>query len=349
MNEFNERFQGLSEPQKQARYKQLALACLAHYPDIVGKITFVAHNAGIVYLIDSARGKFVLKIAEPIGEGENYTDSDYLNTGFMWLDRIARETDVVVQQPIASQTERFVTIVAFEDLSQPFYCSLQRWLDGQQLRDPSPAQAHQVGAMMARLHNHGGQWIRDKSVEGWKYDEAWLNEVFEGFAKVKSLPILSGAEWTNVEKAVDRIQRVMQTIGKDAYVWGPVHGDIHHGNLVVLDDNTICPIDFGALVLAHYGYDLGVTLYHLMYLEAATRQALVEGYQTERELTLLADMGLEAFLCMAALANLAFNVELPDQRTSALFIRNVREFAAIYCNKLINDVPFALQHYDYIR
>lgn len=349
MNEFNQQFEQLSEPQKQARYQQLALACLAHYPAVDGKITFVGHNAGIVYLIEPAREKFVLKIAEAIGEGAGNIYPEYLNTGFIWLDAIARETNLVVQQPVANRTGKFVTEVVFEDLSQPFCCSLQCWVDGQRLRDPSPAQAYQIGTLIAQLHNHGSQWIKGKLPGAWKYDGGWLGENLEGFAKVKSLSILSQAEWINVEKAVDHIHQVMQTMGTNAQVWGPVHGDIHQHNLLVVSDGTICPIDFGALVLAHYGYDLGVILYHLMYLDAATRQALVQGYQVNRELTLLADMGLEAFLCMAALANLAFNVELPDQRVSALFTRNVREFAAIFCKKLIHNIPFALQHYDYVR
>ena len=349
MNEFNQRFQGLSKPQQQARYEQLALACLAHYPTVNGTITFIAHNAGIVYRIDSARDSFVLKIAEPIGEGANYTIPDYLNIGFVWLDRIARELPLMVQQPIASQPDTFVTTVTVDDLSQPFYCTLQRWIDGQRLRDPSPAQAHQIGVIMAQLHNHGRQWSHDKALEGWKYDAAWLSENLDGFAKVKSLNILSDAEWMTVEKAVDRILHVMQTLGTDASVWGPIHGDISQYNLLVRHDGTISPIDFGALVFAHYGYDLGVTLYHLMYLDAATRKSLVEGYHTVRDMTSFGNMGLEAFLCMAGLSNLAFNVELPDQRTSTLFIRNVREFAATFCHNLINDIPFALQHYDYVR
>jgi Ser/Thr protein kinase RdoA (MazF antagonist) len=349
MNEFNQRFERLSESQKQVRYQQLALACLVYYPAVDGKVTFVAHNAGIVYLIETAHRKFLLKIAEAIGEGGSYTYPEYLNTGFTWLNAIARETSLIVQQPVANPLGAFVTTVTFEDLSQPFYCSLQHWLDGQRLRDPSPAQAYQIGEMMAHIHHHGSQWIQARTPGAWKYDGAWLSENLEGFAKVKSLAILSEAEWINVEKAVDRIQQVMQTIGTDAHVWGPIHGDIHQHNLIVLDTDKICPIDFGALVLAHYGYDLGVTLYHLMYLDATTRQALVNGYKANRDLSGLIDMGLEAFLCMAALANLGFNVELPDQRTSALFIRNVREFAAICCHKLIQDIPFALQYYDYIR
>jgi Ser/Thr protein kinase RdoA (MazF antagonist) len=348
MNEFNTRFEGLNEAQKQARYQWLAEACLAHYPAAQGSIAFVAHNAGITYRIETAQGRFLLKIAQATGEGTVLAQPEAINAGFVWLDAIARETSLVVQQPIASKRGEFITAVGFEDLSEPFYCSLQRWLDGEHPRDPSPAQVYQIGAMMAQLHEHGSGWIQGKTPPAYRYDETLLNENFEIFARVKTLDILSEAEWANVEQGVERIRGLMSRLGSDAQVWGPIHSDIHQQNLLVVD-GQICPIDFGALVLGHYGFEPGVTLYHLMYLPAENRQALVAGYRANRELVRLSQMDLEAFLCAAALANLAFNVELPDQRTSRLFIRNVREFAAIFCEKLVHSVPFALEHYDYIR
>jgi len=348
MNEFNQRLETLSAPQKEERYIRLAQACLAHYPAIDGKIIFVAHNAGVAYRVESAQGPFLLKIAQAMGEGEDHTRPEPLNSLFMWMDALARQTSLIVQHPVSNQQGEFVTAVAFEDLNQPFYCSLQHWLDGTHPRDPSPMQAHQIGAMMALLHTHGSQWIQGKAPDAWKYDDVSLRENFVVFAKVKTLSILSTDEWAIVEKAVERILQILQKLGKEPQVWGPIHSDMHPANLLIVG-NDICPIDFGALVLGHYGYDLGVTLYHLMYLDAATRQALIEGYKTNRALVGLSDMDLEAFLCAAALANLAFNVELADQRSSTLFIRNVREFAAVFCEKLVHDIPFALEYYEYIR
>lgn len=348
MNEFNERFEGLSPPQKQERYLRLAEACLRHYPEINGEITFVAHNAGIVYRVESAQGKYLLKIAQATGEGEIQTLPAPITSGFVWLDAIARETDLTVQRPVANQQGEFVTAVDYEDLSEPFYSTLQYWLEGEHPRNPTPEHAYQIGAMMAELHLHGSGWIQGKTLDAWTYDEAGSQENFERFAKVKPLTILSDAEWANVEKAVERMLQVMQRLGRESQVWVPIHGDIHHANLLIVD-GKMCPIDFSGLVLGHYAYDLGVTLYHFMYLDAATRQALIDGYRSKRELFGLLPMDLEAFLCATALANLAFNVELPDQRTSALFIRNVREFATVFCEKLIHDIPFALEDYEYIR
>lgn len=348
MNEFNARFQSLSASQRQERYASLARACLAHYPATNGEVTFVAHNAGITYRVDSMEGAFLLKIAQATGDGLDRTRPDPLNSVFIWLDAIARETPLIVQNPVANGQGAFVTEVVFEDLSEPFYCSIQRWLEGEHPRNPSPTQAFEIGRMTSVLHTHGSQWILGNALEAWQYDEGWLRENFQIFTKVKTLSILSKSEWMNVENAFERIIQVMQRLGKEPTVWGPIHSDLHQQNLLIYR-GQICPIDFGGLILGHYGYDLGVTLYHFMYLDALTRQNLIQGYRTNRELVGLSEMDLEAFLCAAALANLAFNVELPDQRTSKLFIRNLHEFATIFCEKLIHDIPFALESYNYVH
>lgn len=349
MNEFNTQFEGLTVAEKQARYLRLAQACLLHYPAANGPVTFIAHNAGVVYRVESAQGdKFMLKIAQATGESSWDTSAECVNSVFLWLDAIARETPLTVQQPVANARGEFMTAVEFDDLSKPFYCSLQRWLDGEHPHDPSPEQAYQIGAMMAQLHTHGSQWIADKNPPAWTYDEGWLLENLAVFAGVRKLDIISDADWRTVETAVGRIQHRMLAPGTSPQVRGPIHSDIHHGNLLIVD-GQMCPIDFGGMIRGHYLLDLGLTLYHFMYLSAETRQALVAGYQAHREIINLAEMDFEAFLCAAALANLAFNVDLPDQRTSRLFIRNVREFSGVYCRHLVDKVPFALEPYDYIR
>lgn len=345
MNEFNQRFNGLSEDQKQARYLGLAEACLAHYPTIAGEPTFIAHNSGIVYLVKTPHDKYLLKIAEAIGDGESDANPAYMTASLSWLDALAKETNLIIQQPVANQLGEFVTAVSYDDLTHVFYCTVQHWLDGQHTRNLSPDHMQQIGQMVAQLHNHSSQWIKDKTLPAWTYDGVWTNENLTRFSKVKSLNILSDAEWKTIEKAVDHIQQMIQKLGMDNSVWGPVHGDLHPQNLLVLDDGKLCPIDFDSLILAYYPYDLGVILYHTMYLGAANRQALVQGYRAFRDLRLISDMGLETFLCMAALANLSFQIELPEQRVSDRFIRNVREFATSYCDKLIHDMPFALEHY----
>ena len=338
---FNDRFEGLTPAQKEARYVRLAKACLEYYALSDPKITFIRHNAGVVYRVETADNAYLLKIAEFIGDEPSAADPEPIRSGFLWLEALARETSMVVQRPIRNRDGELLAAISFPDLDRPIYCSLQQWIEGEHPRNPSAEHGYQIGAMMAKLHQHGSEWIQGQELAAWKHDEPWLRENFEMFARVKPLAILSDAEWAAVEAAYDHIRALMQSLGREPDVWGPIHSDLHHTNLVIYK-GAICPIDFGGLILSHYVYDLGVTLYHLMYLEAPVRQALIEGYQSQRDLGQLPALSLEAYLCAAALANLAFNVNLPDQRTTDLFIRNVLEFAGVFCQKLVDGIPFAL-------
>jgi Ser/Thr protein kinase RdoA (MazF antagonist) len=174
MNEFNRQFEGLNDDQRQERYLRLAQVCLKHYSIGDGEIVFIAHNAGVTYRIETPPGKqpFLLKIDQFVGEEVNLAPAETLRSGLIWLDAIARQTTLVVQQPIPNHNGDFLTLVAFDDLHEPFYCSLQHWIDGKHPRDPSPTQTYQIGRMMAQLHAHGSQWTQGKTLEALAYDEA---------------------------------------------------------------------------------------------------------------------------------------------------------------------------------
>ncbi len=340
MGEFNDKFAGMSEEQRQQRYHQLALACLEHYPVQVEGIRCVGHNAGVAYHIETPQRPLLLKIAQPAGEVASYSPES-IRAGLLWLDNLARQTDLTVQQPLTNHAGELLTSVNFHDLTTPFYCSLQHWLDGEHPREPSPKQAHLIGVMMAKLHNHASQWTPPRKLPTYDSDPASLKKWLDGLSIVVDWGILSSSAWAVVEAASQRIFAMMQTLGKEPSVWGSIHGDLHHDNIIFKDDEPR-PIDFGSLRAGHFAYDLGVTLYHFMYLDVSVRQALMAGYQVTRTGTQLPHMAAEAFLCAAALENLAFQVMLPSERNSPLFIRNTHEFADVFCRKLVDNVPFAL-------
>lgn len=339
---FNDRFEGLTPAQKEARYLRLAGACLKYYTLTDPKISFIGHNAGVTYRVETADGAYLLKIAEFIGDEPAAADPEPIRSGLLWLEALARDTRMTVQRPVRSRAGELLAAITLPDLERPIYCSLQQWIEGDHPRNPSAEHAYQIGALMAWLHQHGSQWIQSQTLDVWQHDEAWLRGNFEMFARVRPLAILSDTEWAAVEAAYERIRALMQMLGREMGLWGPIHSDLHHTNLVICN-GEMCPIDFGGLIVGYHGLDLGVTLYHFMYLDASIRRALIDGYQSQRDLGVLPEMSLEAFLCAEALANLAFNVNLPDQRTSDLFSRNVREFAGVFCQKLVDGIPFALQ------
>ena len=128
---------------------------------------------------------------------------------------------------------------------------------------------------------------------------------------------MSFAEYSLIEKASDQIEKLLIRLGKSKSVWGPVHGDLHHDNILFYEGQAH-PIDFDGLQLAHYYYDLGVMLYHVYYQDPEIRRALLVGYECVRKLPENYQAYLEAFVIYSAINNLAWNLTIPSEKTSQL-------------------------------
>jgi Ser/Thr protein kinase RdoA (MazF antagonist) len=342
VSEFNRRFEGLTADQCQRRYERLARAALAAYGLADAACDLLQHNAGIAYRVTAPGGEcFHLKIAEPAGEGWS-PEPERLRAGLAWVAALACDTDLTVQGPVPNRGGELLTAVAFDDLSEPFNCSLQRWVDGERVAGHyTPEHARAVGVMTARLHAHGRGWLDGANLPAFEMDEASLAACLEGLHVVVGLGVLTAAQWAVVAAAVERIGVVMAALGRGPDVHGPVHGDLHQGNLL-FRNGAACPIDFGELTRAHHAHDLGTTLYHLMYLGPDVRAGLIEGYRSIRSLEPWPDLTLEAFVCAAAIGNLAFQMTLPSERASAITARNVRQLADDFAAKLVAGEPFVL-------
>ena len=348
MTNVYEQLEALDGKQKAQWHQRLAQTALLQYNMPGAVVHFVKQaNAGFVYHVQTEKkqwseDRLLLKVLAPSGENEN-PPPEQVRSVLLWLAALARETTVVVQEPHANRSGDLLSQVPFPGRHSPLLCVLQRWIDGEAASgDLTCGQARELGTMMAQLHEHARHWARALTLEATEFDETWLDEQLRRFEQARSLETLSQEEWITVQMACDQIRAVMEKLGKHAHVWGPVHGDLHQEN-ILFRAGSVCPLDFECLYRAHFLYDLGVSLYHLLYLkDAAVRQALLEGYQSIRKLDDLPPLALEAFVCLAALANLAFQVTLPQQRTSPLLRHNLHEFVSIFCRKLVAHEPFAL-------
>src|SRR5205085_973730 len=128
-------------------------------------------------------------------------------------------------------------------------------------------------------------------------------------------------------------------LGSALDVWGPVHGDMHYDNLLI-HGTEVRPIDFTGLRLAHYLYDIGVTLYHINHKGPTIRQAFMNGYQQICALPKGALRAIEAFVAYAAIDSLAWNSTIPEQVASALFRRNLQQLVEQFCAAVAESRPF---------
>jgi Ser/Thr protein kinase RdoA (MazF antagonist) len=318
----------------------LAEQALQHYALGVTHLTFKQHNAGIVFHVEApAMGRpYLLKLHERVGDGTNPSAAQ-LEVGLRWLVSVARETDLVVQTPVVNIVGHFVSQVRTND-APAICCTVQHWIEGDLPNgDFTASQAMQIGVVMAKLHAHSQQHPLAPGLPAMRHDAGALAEHVRTLRLALAEALLPSTAFAVIVAAHQQIMTHLTNLGAAPDVWGPVHGDLHYDNLL-LYDAEVRPIDFTGLRLAHYLYDIGVTIYHIYHQGPDIRRAFIEGYQHIRPLPEAHLRAIEAFVAYAAIDNITWNSTIPAQAESALFRRNLQQLVDQFCTNVAERRPF---------
>jgi Ser/Thr protein kinase RdoA (MazF antagonist) len=330
-------------PQDSAsRYTPVAAEALRQYPLGPTRLHFIAHNAGAVFRVealDQARS-YMLKLHIRVGEGKNASAAT-LELGMQWLAGISRDTDITVQTPMATLAGPFVGTVLFE--GHFIHCTLQQWLEGRFPNGPfSEENMHQIGVMMAKLHRYSRLSTLPLNSTTQHGPEA-LNQHVLLLRRALDDQIFPESSYAIVKAAQQKIEAIMLRLGKTQEGWGPVHGDLHYDNILLGEgelEGNVSPIDFSELRVAHYLYDMGVTLYHTLHEGATKRQAFLQGYQQVEPLYRQHLQYLEAFVTYAAIDSIAWNATIPEQVEHALFRKNLDQLVFDFCHHINQGISF---------
>lgn len=332
---------GLTPNARHQRYLELAHTALALYALHAPHPVYLQHNSGIAYRVEipSTGDRFLLKIHVSVGLGAFPPVADEIEARLEWLAAVRERTNLVVQAPVPNREGKLITWIADPDLPDPLLCTLQHWVEGEPPQgDLTSQQTHRVGVMMATLHAVGGQdanlrlrtlpRFEATAIAGWAAD----------LRTALPLGLLTADDLAIIETTGMQLQRWMAQIGDDPDMWGPIHGDLHHDNLLFYHDE-VRPIDFDGLQIAPYYLDLGTMLYHIHYQGAVAQQALLAGYRQIRPLPDTYRRDLDAALICSAMGNLAFQITIPEQWTSVHLTRNLRQLVDAFCRSFIAETP----------
>lgn len=322
-------------------YLTLAEAALQHYALGPTRLRFIQHNAGIVFRVTAqATGKhYLLKLYKRVGAGSDPSAAQ-LEPGLRWLAALAQASDVVVQIPIATLHGQFVAQVSLDSAIPPVSCTVQQWVDGHVPDgDFSAQQAQQLGKMMAKLHAFSRTYPQRDHLPAMRHDAQALRRNVSLLRTALPLTLLSSHDFDIILAAEHQIVEYIIQLGSSPDVWGPIHGDLHYDNVLLYNDE-IRPIDFTGLRLAHYLYDIGVTIYHVFHQGADVRWSFFAGYEQIYNLPTAYQQGVEAFIAYAAIDNVSWNCTIPEQVESALFQRNVQQLVNRYCASVAQGRPF---------
>ncbi len=327
-------FTSMNDMERQVYYLDCAKIALANYDLGAVSVQIVQHNAGIVYRLEAINGdaRFLLKIHESAGDGLMDTPAQ-LAAQMAWLQALTEDGRIVVQSPIANRQGEFVTQVQLAGLDRLSSVCVQRWITAQHVDDWDEPHARAVGVLLASLHSISEKWPGSENREFGSYENRYLVEAVERLAVTVDLGLISTEQYDLIRRAGQHILAMVAHLERTKATFGLIHGDLHQGN-VLFDGMTALALDYGTF-RSFFLYDLGVSLYHTTFDTVAIRNALVAGYDSVRPLSEAERAALEAFMIMAALFNLAFQVTLQDHRLSPINRRNMRQFVEEFCQPFV--------------
>jgi Ser/Thr protein kinase RdoA (MazF antagonist) len=272
-----------------ARIRRTAVRALAAYPIDEPRLTFIAHGENTTFRIDSADGRFLLRVHRPNRHGPGVDSQVAVGSELTWLAAVQADTELSVPTPVRTRDGEWTTV------ADGLVCSVLGWQTGRmQDNNPRPVHFRRLGGVLARLHDHASTWTPPSGFVRMRWDwETFFGNTMEygGISAADCWELLP----TLVRVQFDEIARRMRIIMTESQPDGLIHADLHLEN-ALFEGDALRIIDFDDCGFGYWLYDLAVPLWDNRYRDnyPVLRTALLDGYAAHRELPDLTH--LDAFI-----------------------------------------------------
>jgi Ser/Thr protein kinase RdoA (MazF antagonist) len=184
---------------------------------------------------------------------------------------------------------KLMTVAGSPEVPEPRVCSVLRWMDGRvHAAAPRPVHLHRLGGVMARLHDHAGQWRVPAGFVRIRWDwETFFGDtmIYGGISAADVWDLLPGDVRRRFARVASGMRRVMAQLGEGADSVGLIHADLHLGNALFCR-GEVRVIDFDDCGFGYWLYDIAVALWELRHRNdyEQFRSALIDGYTRHRPL-----------------------------------------------------------------
>jgi len=284
----------LSKRQRVARMRRVAVRALDAYPLADRELRFIADEENATFRVDATapdgRDRFLLRVHRPARHGRDVDPAAAIGSELDWLTALRAETDLLVPAPFRTIDGNLTTVVAGPpDMPEPRICSVLRWMDGRiHSAAPRPVHLRRLGSVMARLHNHAGQWRVPPGFVRIRWDwETFFGDtmVYGGISAADTWDLLPDDLRRKFARVASGMKGVMTHLGEGADGFGLIHADLHLDNALFRRDE-VRVIDFDDCGFGYWLYDIAVSLWELRYRDDYEdfRSALIDGYTRHRPL-----------------------------------------------------------------
>lgn len=243
-----------------ARVRGLAIAALAAYDLDVRRVSLLSNDLNGIFRVDLADGsRRMLRVSEPTWR----SDSD-LHAELAWLQTLAA-TDIGAPLPYSNRDGDLVTWASVPGVPEPRRCVLFSWIPGQpiakSLTQPNVAK---MGALSAHLHAQAASVALPADVRLHRFDRLFSRGETPVYFNPEYAHVVTPSRAEVLQRAIARANEGFATLAADAAAWRPIHGDLHHEN-VLLHRGGVRPVDFEDIIFGHPAQDIALTFYDFLY------------------------------------------------------------------------------------
>jgi Ser/Thr protein kinase RdoA (MazF antagonist) len=330
----------MSRVEKHAFFVSYAHQALNQYDIGRYHAEFLNHREGATFQVNvrETDTRYHLRLHNPTPGGDaQWLRPEVINSGLQWLEALAQDTDIDVQQPVRARQDQWLTQVKGE-ADEFIICSLLTWVDGVDgLSMPlrTPQDFFRMGELMARLHEHANHWQIPPDFVRPHYNETTLRTTLEAIEANLETGRFLPDEAQLFRDALGRGLETMEGLEKNPDNWGIVHGDMGYKGNCVFHRNRVSPIDFNDCAFAYYLYDIA---YAFLYIDAGYRRTFLEGYERLRRLPHNFQSLIETFMVVGQINLLARLASRPQEN-----FNYVPRFARNECLSLLQGRSFLFQ------
>jgi len=221
------------------------------------------------YLLDTTRGKHLLRIDEVKGELDVKRELDLL----LFL----RKQGFPCPQPLADRKGRYYRELGGKCVS------LYRYIDGRVLlvEGLGAERLEQTGRLLAELHSLGKHY--KKGIEH-RFTYERIADIYAGVRD--RLPVY----WKRIVRALDDEVEYLRNYLETKLPRGIIHGDLFPDNLLFKGEKLVAMLDFEAAARGRFVFDLATAVNALCFVDdhydLKRFEALMAGYESLRPLSL---------------------------------------------------------------
>lgn len=329
--------------EKVVNYDKLINIALEHYGIIDFSSSFIRHNDNITLKIDNKEdnNSYVLRIHSPITSGLQGVQHTFegLNAEMELLYSLNEQTSLPLQQPVKNKKGSFVSTMV--DMEQNFIpmATLLTWQDGNVYTGKeinSKNIAYEVGLVLAQLHNFSKNWIIPQPFIRSNYNIEKYRNLTDRLQYGVEINLFTAEQYDVILDTMKYIKIIFDRTPKTNNSWGIIHADLQGGNIIVNND-TVSPIDFGFSGYGYYLFDIGITL---TTFNIVHRKKLLEGYKTLRNINEEDELLISAGFILAIFGAFGFMVNNP--KSHEWIQRRIPYVTENYCRAFLDKKSFLL-------